>query len=127
MEDQTKLECSRKLRCESINSKRLDKNKTSGSMRLEDGSYHRGGTIVVKGSETHIQWQTGEKGNNGIYVDDLLAFARDVLNTKPKHDLYEMKALGLIQEAINQLDKRAESIHGYSHSEEEKSYVPPYK
>ncbi len=127
MTESRKLECSRQLRCESINSLRVDKEKTSGVLRLEDGIYHRGGTIVIEGSSIKIQCQTGEKGNNGVYVDDIMALCRDILKTKPKHDIQEMKALGLLQEAINCMDRRAEEIHGFSHSEEERNYVPPYK
>ncbi len=88
-------------------------------MRLEDGIYHSGGTIEVKGSKTEIQWQTGEEGNNGIYVDDLIAFGRDVLLTKPTLDPYETRIATLLQVCLDMWDMRADEIRGYSHSQEE--------
>lgn len=59
-------------------------------------------------------------------MDDALARLRDMLISFGGNDEYNKAAIQHIQYAIEELDKRAVEKHGYSNSEEEMKYIPPY-
>ena len=103
------------MRC----SKTQNRWKKKGVLKFEDGKLGK----HVEGEEMHIKFN-GE--DSGCYPDDVIGVIRDVLCSFENPDKYTVEAISLLQKAIEVLDKRAVEKHGYSWSENEKNYTPPY-
>jgi len=63
------------------------------------------------------------------FADDVVGIIRDVYVYYKDNfgEKYNKEAIEKLQEVIRIMDQRAEERHGYSGSEEEKSFVPWYK
>lgn len=108
---------SRKLRCE-LQFYEQDSAKTH-VLRFKDGEPRK--HFTVEGQKLTIDF------SHGIYTDDVLAFVRDMMCCNSKPDILYLQTISKIQEAIDFMDKRSVLEHGYSNSEEEKNYIPPYE
>lgn len=112
---------SRQLRCEPQKWE-VDQNKKSDVLKFKDGMI-RNNVFVLNNV---LSFVCKRRDGFGCYPDDMLAIIRDVLMSYNSDEKHTQNAILKIQEAINELDQRAVEIHGYSNSEEEKNYVPPY-
>ena len=93
--------------------------------RTASGILRKNGSMKIENDLFVAKLSNGS--NDGCYDDDILAFVRDRLASRPKKDEFIEMALGYVQKAIVYMDKRAEKLHGFSGDELESNFVPSYK
>jgi len=115
----------RECRCE-LQKWEIDEDKKKDVLKFKNG--HLGSEYInVEGNKLIFTMKS--KDERGVYPDDVLAIVRDILFSYkgPKADQYTKFAICSVTNAISSLDKRAFEKHGYSRSEEQAKYVPPWK
>lgn len=106
----------------------LDKEKEWDVLKWKDGFIRPEGSsskaIEVLGRQLCLDFVTKDD-SKGIYVDDLIAIARDMAISDTRPNVDKEEGIEFLNRAIQCFDKSAVKRHGYSGNEDEKNLKVP--